>query len=60
VTLHLSFDPQNKALEEMGKQVGGSEQAVNQGIETSLQSIKNICEGTGSKVEPARRMKSGQ
>ncbi len=59
VTLHLSFDPKNKALAEMGKQVGGSEQAVNDGLEHSLQSIKNICEGTGGKVESARPMKSG-
>jgi ribosome-associated toxin RatA of RatAB toxin-antitoxin module len=55
VTVHLAFDPQNKALWEMDERAGDHERVVNEGIENALQSIKRICEGRGGKVEAARQ-----
>ena len=51
VTVHLSFARQNHALQEMDKRVGNHEQAINEGIQNALLSIKNHCEGRGGKVE---------
>jgi hypothetical protein len=55
VTVHLAFDPKNKALWEMDERAGDHERVVNEGIENALQSIKRICEGRGGKVETARQ-----
>ncbi|NOT61766.1 MAG: hypothetical protein HOP19_16250 [Acidobacteria bacterium] len=60
VTVHLSFDPQTPAWQAMDEQDGGREQAINEGLEKALQSIKNLCEGRGGKVESARQRKSTQ
>jgi uncharacterized membrane protein len=55
VRVHLSFDPQDHALKEMDRHTGDHERAVNEGIENTLQSIKNLCEGRGGKVESAKQ-----
>ncbi len=55
VTVHLSFDSQNQSLQKMDKAVGDHEKAVNEGIENTLQSIKNQCEGRGGKVQSAKQ-----
>jgi len=54
VTVHLSFDPQSYAFQEMDKNTGDRTQIINEGIENTLQSIKNLCEGRGGKVESAK------
>jgi len=55
VRVHLSFDPRDHALKEMDRRAGDHERAVNEGIEHTLQSIKNQCEGRGGKVESAKQ-----
>jgi hypothetical protein len=57
VTVHLSFDPQRESLQKMDQRMGSREQAINDGIEKTLQSIKNLCEGRGSKVAAARQQR---
>jgi uncharacterized membrane protein len=57
VTVHLSFDPQSESLQKMDQRMGDRQQAINDGIEKTLQSIKNLCEGRGSKVATARQQK---
>ena len=54
VTVHLSFDPQSSAFQEMDKNTGDRTLIINEGIENTLQSIKNLCEGRGGKVESAK------
>ena len=55
VTVHLAFDTKSQALKEMDKGAGDHEQAINEGIEKTLQFIKNHCEGRGGKKEAARQ-----
>jgi len=53
VTVHLSFQPKPGLNERLAEQGGGDRDlAIQRGLEASLQSIKNICEGRGGKVEP--------
>jgi uncharacterized membrane protein len=49
VTVHLSFNTDSQAMREMDKGAGHHEQAMNDGIEKTLQSIKRLCEGRGRK-----------
>lgn len=50
VTVHLSFEPKPEEEEEFAKPTGDRDTTINQGIDASLQSIKNIIEGKGGKV----------
>lgn len=53
VTVHLSFQPKPNQSERMAEQAGGDRDlAIQRGLEAALQSIKNLCEGRGGKVEP--------
>lgn len=54
VTVHIKFDPKPELAREMDKQ-GGRDQAINEGINNTLTSIQNHCEGKGGKVESARQ-----
>ena len=51
VTVHLSTTPPPKAREEMSKVSGSPDDAINEGLDKSLESIKNLLEGKGGKVE---------
>jgi uncharacterized membrane protein len=55
VTVHLAFDTKSQALQEMDKGTGDHEQAINAGIEKTLQSIKDQCEGRGGSKEAASK-----
>jgi uncharacterized membrane protein len=51
VTVHLSATPPPQAQQEMSKVSGSPDATINEGLEKSLQSIKNLLEGQGGKVE---------
>ncbi len=51
VTVHLSATPPPQAKQEMSKVSGSPDATINEGLEKSLQSIKNLLEGQGGKVE---------
>jgi ribosome-associated toxin RatA of RatAB toxin-antitoxin module len=51
VKVHLSFEPREEIGRNMDKQTGDRDTTIRQGLEKALQSIKNLCEGTGGKVE---------
>jgi uncharacterized membrane protein len=51
VIVHLSFTPPHRVSEEMEKTSGSPDNAINDGLEKALNSIKNLLEGTGGKVE---------
>ena len=56
VTVHISFEPKPEIaqrMEEQAHEMGGHsrDDAMNEGIETALQSIKNQVEGNGGKIE---------
>ncbi len=51
VTVHISMSPPPEMVDAM-KEQGGHDKVVNDGIQKSLQSIANIMEGKGGKVEP--------
>ena len=51
VTGHLSITPPRKVSEDMSKRAGSPDNAINDGIQKSLESIKNQLEGTGGKVD---------
>ena len=51
VTVHLTIDPPPQVSKEMAKQAGSQDNAIEDGLEKSLQSIKNYVEGTGGKEE---------
>lgn len=55
VKVHLSFGQQNPALKEMDQRTGDHVEAINEGIENALKSIKNLCEGIGGKVESVKQ-----
>lgn len=41
----------------MDRHAGDRKQAINEGLENALQSINNLCEGQGGKVESAGQRK---
>ncbi len=47
----LKFSPTSEIRESMDKHQGGPSAAMTDGLRASLKSIKQICEGTGGKVE---------
>ena len=49
VTCSLRFSPKGDVKESMDKNQGGPSAAMTDGLQASLQSIKQICEGTGGK-----------
>ncbi len=51
VTVHIAMSPPQEMIDAM-KEQGGHDHVVNDGIKKSLQSIANIMEGKGGKVEP--------
>lgn len=50
VTVTLDFEPNPGMDEEFKRQMGSRDEAIQEGLEKSLQSINNLCEGTGGKV----------
>jgi ribosome-associated toxin RatA of RatAB toxin-antitoxin module len=59
VTVHLSFQPKPHQNERLAEQGGGDRDAtIQRGLEAALQSIKNLCEGEGGKVEPPQATRS--
>lgn len=52
VTVHLSFAPRPELARRMDAQTGDRDTTIQEGLEAALQSIRNLCEGRGSKVEP--------
>jgi uncharacterized membrane protein len=57
ITVHLSFDPQGESLRKMDQRSGDRTQAINDGLEKTLQSIKKLCEGRVSKAAAARQQR---
>jgi uncharacterized membrane protein len=52
VTVHLSFTPRPDQEQAFQRQSGGKDREIQHGLEAALQSIKNLCEGRGAKIEP--------
>ena len=52
VTVHLSFEPSPELARQFEQQGGDRDRDIREGMEKTLVSIKNICEGRGGKVEP--------
>lgn len=52
VTVHLSFEPRPDIAERYDQQSGNRHRTILEGLESALQSIKNLCEGKGGKIEP--------
>jgi uncharacterized membrane protein len=50
LSVTLDFEPNAGLDEEFKKQMGGRDTAIREGLEASLRSIKNLCEGVGGKV----------
>lgn len=50
VTIHLTFEPLPEMAQKLAQQTGDHSRTIQQGLEQALASIKNICEGHGSKV----------
>ncbi len=53
VTAHLSFEPRPDTKQRLDQQSGDYHRTIQEGLENALQSIKNLCEGRGGKVESA-------
>ncbi len=51
VTVHLSIEPPPQVSKQMAQQKGSQDSAIEEGLDKALQSIKNILEGKGGKVE---------
>lgn len=51
VTAHLSFEPREDTRQKLDQQSGDYHRTIQDGLEKALQSIKNLCEGRGGKVE---------
>lgn len=51
VSVHLSFEPRADMAEKFEQQTGDRHRTIQDGLEKALQSIKNLCEGRGGKVE---------
>jgi hypothetical protein len=53
VTVHLTFQPKPEQGERMDEQTGNRDKTISEGLIASLESIRNLVEGQGGKVEPA-------
>lgn len=51
VLVHLSFEPRPDIAEQYEQQSGSPHRTIQEGLQSALQSVKNICEGQGGKVE---------
>jgi carbon monoxide dehydrogenase subunit G len=51
VTVHIVYAPRPDQAAQFIAQSGDKDAAVNEGIRVALESIRNICEGAGGKVE---------
>lgn len=51
VIVHLSFEPNPVMSKSFEQQSGDRDRTIQEGLENALQSIKNLCEGRGGKVE---------
>jgi len=51
VTAHLSFEPRPDIAKRYDQQSGDRHRTIQEGMENALRSIKNLCEGTGGKIE---------
>jgi hypothetical protein len=52
VVVHLKFDTPANLKKELSANTGSQDKEVQEGLDAALTSIKNLCEGHGSKVEP--------
>lgn len=52
VAVHIQFDLSDQERASMEQTPGGADGALTRGIQASLESIRNLCEGKGGKVEP--------
>jgi len=50
VACTLHFNPKPAIAEHMNDTQGGPDRAIQEGLDASLRSIKNLCEGEGGKV----------
>lgn len=50
VAVHLSFEPRPDQEKAFQAQMGSRDRVIDEGLEDALESIRNICEGTGGKV----------
>ena len=57
VTVTLNFNPPAEMTEEFQRRMGSRDAAIQEGLQNSLQSIKNLCEGTGAKVQTSADQK---
>lgn len=51
VIVHLSFEPNPAMAKSFEQQSGDRDRTIQEGLENALQSVKNVCEGRGGKVE---------
>ncbi len=51
VTVHLSFEPRSDLALQYERQSGDRDRTIHEGLKNALQSIKNLCEGQGGKVD---------
>jgi hypothetical protein len=52
VVVHLTFDPPAALKKELAENTGSKDKTIQDGLDAALVSIKNLCEGHGSKIEP--------
>ena len=51
VIVHLSFEANPAMSKRFEQQTGDRDRTIQEGLQNALQSIKNLCEGRGGKVE---------
>lgn len=51
VTVHLSFEPSPKMSRSLEEPTGSQDTTINESLDHALQSLKNLVEGTGGKIE---------
>jgi uncharacterized membrane protein len=60
ITVHISYSLTTERQQEFEQKSMNWESVMNEGISKTLQSIKNICEGHGGKVEPKAASQKAQ
>ena len=51
VVVHLSFEPNPAMNKRFEQQTGDRDRTIQEGLQNAVESIKNLCEGRGGKVE---------
>jgi hypothetical protein len=51
VTVHLSFSPRPDQQQKLAQSTGSADAAIQEGLQKSLESLVNLIEGRGGKVE---------